>query len=55
MTPIEHFAHNKLWLSWKLAVSQLMTLDKTFLTERIGKLFKQLNYMDESIKLVLSL
>lgn len=36
--------------------SQLMTLDKSFLTERIGKLSnKQLNFLDDSIKLVLSL
>ena len=37
-------------------ISQLMTLDKTFLTEHIGKLSsKQLNFLDDSIKLVLSL
>jgi mRNA interferase MazF len=39
-----------------LNISQLMTLDKSFLTERIGKLSnKQLNFLDDSIKLVLSL
>jgi len=37
-------------------ISQLMTLDKSFLTKRIGKLSsKQFNLLDESIKLVLSL
>ncbi|MCU7833838.1 MAG: type II toxin-antitoxin system PemK/MazF family toxin [gamma proteobacterium symbiont of Taylorina sp.] len=37
-------------------ISQLMTLDKSFLTERIGKLSsKQFNFLDESIKLVLNL
>ena len=37
-----------------LNISQLMTLDKSFLTERIGKLSnKQLNFLDDSIKLVL--
>lgn len=37
-------------------VSQLMTLDKEFLTERISKLSnKHLNFLDESIKLVLNL
>ena len=37
-------------------ISQLMTLDKAFLTERIGKLpRKKLNFLDESLKLVLSL
>ena len=37
-------------------ISQLMTLDKIFLTENIGKLSnKQLNLLDESIKLVLNL
>ncbi|RKZ94115.1 MAG: type II toxin-antitoxin system PemK/MazF family toxin, partial [Gammaproteobacteria bacterium] len=35
---------------------QLMTLDKSFLTEHIGKLSnKQLNFLDDSIKLVLSI
>ena len=39
-----------------LNISQLMTLDKTFLAERIGKLSnRQLNFLDESIKLVQSL
>jgi len=37
-------------------ISQLMTLDKSFLTEYIGNLSrKQLNFLDESLKLVLSL
>ncbi|MCU7938841.1 MAG: type II toxin-antitoxin system PemK/MazF family toxin [gamma proteobacterium symbiont of Bathyaustriella thionipta] len=37
-------------------ISQLMTLDKSFLTEHIGKLSrKQLNFLDESLKLVLKL
>ena len=39
-----------------LNISQLMTLDKSFLTEHIGRLSnKQLNFLDDSIKLVLSL
>lgn len=39
-----------------LNISQLMTLDKSFLTEHIGKLSnKQLNFLDDSIKLVLSI
>ncbi|MBE9527437.1 MAG: type II toxin-antitoxin system PemK/MazF family toxin [Proteobacteria bacterium] len=39
-----------------LNISQLMTLDKLFLTERIGNLSnKQLNFLDDSIKLVLNL
>ena len=36
-------------------VSQLITLDKTFLTGQIGKLnSKNINFMNEGIKLVLS-
>ncbi len=39
-----------------LNISKLMTLDKLFLTERIGNLSnKQLNFLDDSIKLVLNL
>ena len=35
-------------------VSQLITLDKTFLTEKIGQLnSKNINYLNEGIKLVL--
>jgi len=35
-------------------VSQLITLDKTFLTEKIGKLNpKNINFLNEGIKLVL--
>ena len=35
-------------------VSQLITLDKTFLTEKIGKLnSKNINFLNEGIKLVL--
>jgi len=37
-------------------VSQLMTLDKAFLTERIGKLpIKTLNLLDEGLKLALNI
>ena len=39
-----------------LNISQLMTLDKSFLTDRIGKLSnKKLNLLDDGIRLVLSL
>ena len=39
-----------------LNISQLITLDKSFLTKRIGKLSNtQLNFLDDSIKLVLNL
>lgn len=35
-------------------VSQLITLDKTFLTEKVGKLnSKNINFLNEGIKLVL--
>lgn len=35
-------------------VSQLITLDKSFLTEKIGKLnTKQVNFLNEGVKLVL--
>ena len=37
-------------------VSQLITLDKTFLTEKIGKLnSKNINFLNEGIKLVLGI
>ena len=37
-------------------VSQLITLDKTFLTEKIGKLNpKNINFLNEGIKLVLGI
>lgn len=37
-------------------VSQLITLDKTFLTEKVGKLnSKNINFLNEGIKLVLGI
>lgn len=37
-------------------ISQLVTLDKTYLTEKIGKLnAQQLNLLNDSLKLVLSI
>jgi mRNA interferase MazF len=48
--------HSKLAMDSVVNVSQLITLDKTFLAERVSKLNAQhLNALDEGLRLVLGL